>query len=50
MKSSTIRLNKLNARVHELLEQRKNAELDSQIAWINFQLSNLFWVMQGLDY
>jgi len=49
MKSSIIRLNKLNERVSELLEQRNNSELDSQIAWCNFQLSNLFWVMQGLD-
>jgi len=49
MKSSIIRLNKLNERVDELLEQRENSVLDSQIAWCNFQLANIFWVMQGLD-
>jgi hypothetical protein len=49
MKSSIIRRNKLYARAHELLEQRELAVLDSQIAWYNFQLANIFWVMQDLD-
>jgi hypothetical protein len=49
MKSSVIRHNKLNARVRELLELRDSSELDSQIAWYNFQLANIFWVMQDLD-
>jgi hypothetical protein len=49
MKSSIIRRNKLYARVTELLEQRELAVLDSQIDWYNFQLGNIFWVMQDLD-
>jgi hypothetical protein len=49
MKASIIRLYTLNERVDYLLEQRELAVLDSQIAWYNFQLSNIYWVMQGLD-
>jgi hypothetical protein len=49
MKSSIIRLNKLNAQIDELLEKREVALFDSQIAWYNFQLANLYWVTQGLD-